>query len=336
MSQAVADIAQSQEPEAVENPVVHTVNLTKRFGSFTALNQIDLSIPRGAIGLLGPNGAGKTTLIRILLGLAKPTSGSAEVLGYNAFSQGIQVREQVGYMPEAECLPSNATAADFVGHMAEMSGLPKTEARQRAADVLYQVGLDEERYRLIKGFSTGMKQRVKLAQAIVHDPSLVFLDEPTAGLDPPGRDSMLELVDRIYHMMGMTVILSSHILEDIERVCDYVVIINGGQLALARPIGNTPAEGAALSIQIDGDADLFIQRLNALGIENARLRDRMTGLPEIIIRHPSDKVYDAVRDTAVELDVPLVSMTGRTRSLEDLYLQAVGAEALDAEMYGGV
>ena len=336
MSQAVAETAESRPTSRVENPVIETVDLVKRFGSFTALNRIDLSIPPGAIGLLGPNGAGKTTLIRILLGLAKPTSGSAEVLGFDAFTQGIQVRERVGYMPEAECLPSNATAADFVGHMAEMSGLPKTEARQRAADVLYQVGLNEERYRLIKGFSTGMKQRVKLAQSIVHDPSLVFLDEPTAGLDPPGRDSMLELVDRIHNMMGMTVVLSSHILEDIERVCDFVVIINEGQLVLAQSIGGTPADGAALSITIDGDAHAFIARLNALGIGDARLRDRMTGLPEIVIRAPSDKVYDAVRDTAVELDVPLISMTGRTRSLEDLYLQAVGAEALDAEMYGGV
>jgi ABC-2 type transport system ATP-binding protein len=336
MAIASATLEPQVVAQEVDDPIIRTVDLIKRFGSITALNQIDLSIPRGAIGLLGPNGAGKTTLIRILLGLSKPTSGSAEVLGFNAFSQGIQVRERVGYMPEAECLPSNATAADFVGHMAEMSGLPKTAARQRAADVLYQVGLNEERYRLIKGFSTGMKQRVKLAQSIVHDPTLVFLDEPTAGLDPPGRDSMLELVERIHRMMGMTVVLSSHILEDIERVCDYVVIINGGQLVLAQPIGGTPAEGAQLSIQIDGNAEQFIQRLNALGIDDARLRDRMMGLPEIVIRSPSDKAYDAVRDTAVELDVALVSMTGKTRSLEDLYLQAVGAEALDADGYGGV
>jgi ABC-2 type transport system ATP-binding protein len=335
VSQAVIEPTTDTAPAAPVDAVIRTVDLTKRFGNFTALNRIDLAIPRGAIGLLGPNGAGKTTLIRLLLGLSKPTSGSAEVLGFDAFHQGIQVRERVGYMPEAECLPSNATAADFVGHMAEMSGLPKTEARQRAADVLYQVGLDEERYRLIKGFSTGMKQRVKLAQSIVHDPSLVFLDEPTAGLDPPGRDSMLELVDRIHNMMGMTVVLSSHILEDIERVCDFVVIINSGELVLAQSIGGTPAEGARLSVQIDGDANLFIQRLHALGVDDAVLRDRMTGLPEIVIRHPSDKVYDAVRDTAVELDVPLISMTGRTRSLEDLYLQAVGATVLDAEMHGG-
>jgi len=336
MVQAIAGIEPDVTSQPVDDPIVRTVDLTKRFGSLTALNQIDLAIPRGAIGLLGPNGAGKTTLIRLLLGLAKPTSGSAEVLGFNAFTQGIEVRERVGYMPEAECLPSNATAADFVGHMAEMSGLPKTAARQRAADVLYLVGLDEERYRLIKGFSTGMKQRVKLAQAIVHDPTLVFLDEPTAGLDPPGRDTMLELVERIHTMMGMTVVLSSHILEDIERVCDYVVIINNGELALAQSIGGTPVEGAQLSVQIDGNAKQFIQRLEALGIDNARLRDRMTGHPEIMIRHPSDKAYDAVRDTAVELDVALVSMTGRTRSLEDLYLQAVGAEALDGDSYGGV
>ncbi len=336
MAQATTSIQQQAEQQDAADAVIRTADLTKRFGSFTALNQIDLSIPRGAIGLLGPNGAGKTTLIRLLLGLSRPTSGSAEVLGFDAFSQGIQVRERVGYMPEAECLPSNATAADFVGHMAEMSGLPKTEARQRAADVLYQVGLDEERYRLIKGFSTGMKQRVKLAQSIVHDPQIVFLDEPTAGLDPPGRDSMLELVERIHRMMGMTVVLSSHILEDIERVCDYVVIINSGQLALAQSIGGGPVDGAQLSIQIDGNAEQFIQRLEALGIDDARLRDRMTGLPEIVIRQPSDKAYDAVRDTAVELDVPLISMTGKTRSLEDLYLQAVGAAALDGDLHGGV
>ena len=336
MAEAVAGIDPRVTSQVVDDPIISTVDLTKRFGSFTALDRIDLSIPRGAIGLLGPNGAGKTTLIRILLGLTKPTSGSVEVLDFNAVSQGIQVRERVGYMPEAECLPSNATAADFVGHMAEMSGIPKTAARQRAADVLYQVGLNEERYRLIKGFSTGMKQRVKLAQAVVHDPSLVFLDEPTAGLDPPGRDSMLELVERIHQMMGMTVVLSSHILEDIERVCDYVVIINNGQLALAQPIGRTPEEGAQLSIQIDGNAEQFIQRLNALGVHDARLRDRMTGLPEIVIRDPSGMAYDAVRDTAVDLDVALVSMTGRTRSLEDLYLQAVGAAALDPDYHGGV
>ncbi|MEZ4532705.1 MAG: ABC transporter ATP-binding protein [Thermomicrobiales bacterium] len=336
MAQAATSIQPQNEQQDAIDAVIRTADLTKRFGSFTALNQIDLSIPRGAIGLLGPNGAGKTTLIRLLLGLSRPTSGSAEVLGFDAFSQGIQVRERVGYMPEAECLPSNATAADFVGHMAEMSGLPKTEARQRAADVLYQVGLDEERYRLIKGFSTGMKQRVKLAQSIVHDPQIVFLDEPTAGLDPPGRDSMLELVERIHRMMGMTVVLSSHILEDIERVCDYVVIINSGQLALAQSIGGGPVDGAQLSIQIDGNAEQFIQRLEALGIDDARLRDRMTGLPEIVIRQPSDKAYDAVRDTAVELDVPLISMTGKTRSLEDLYLQAVGAAALDSDLHGGV
>lgn len=325
----------SETAAPVVDAVIRTSGLTKRFGSFTALDRIDLEIPRGAIGLLGPNGAGKTTLIRILLGLTRPTAGNAEVLGFDVVDRGIQVRERVGYMPEAECLPSNATAADFVGHMAEMSGLPKTEARQRAADVLYQVGLDEERYRLIKGFSTGMKQRVKLAQAIVHDPALVFMDEPTAGLDPPGRDSMLELVDRIHRRMGMTVVLSSHILEDIERVCDYVVIIESGRLALAQSIGGPSEDGAQLDVQIDGDPGIFVQRLQASGIEDARVRDRMTGRPAIVIPHPTDRAYDAVRDIAVELDVPLVSMTGRSRSLEDLYLQAVGAQAIDPEMLGG-
>ncbi len=156
--------------------VIETRGLTKKFGRVLALDNLNLELPGAAIGLLGPNGAGKTTLIRLLLGLTRPTSGSASVLGMDAGAEGIRIRERVGYMPESDVLPSNATAADFVGHMAEMSGLPKVHARQRTADVLYQVGLDEERYRLMKGFSTGMKQRVKLAQAVVHDPSIVFLD----------------------------------------------------------------------------------------------------------------------------------------------------------------
>ncbi|HWK80362.1 MAG TPA: ABC transporter ATP-binding protein, partial [Thermomicrobiales bacterium] len=212
------------------SPVIEVRGLRKTFGSFVALEGLDLTIPRASVGLLGANGAGKTTLIRTLLGLIAPDRGTAKVVGYDTQTQGVHVRERVGYMPEADALPSSTTAADFVGHMAEMSGLPSRAARQRAADVLYQVGLEEERYRLIKGFSTGMRQRVKLAQAIVHDPELVFLDEPTAGMDPKGREEMLELVERIYRTMGISVVFSSHILEDIERVCDYVVILDNGRL----------------------------------------------------------------------------------------------------------
>jgi len=303
-------------------PIVETRGLRKVYGNFVALDRIDLSIPRAAVGLLGPNGAGKTTLLKILLGLSRPTEGTASVLGFDTRSQGISIRERVGYMPESDALPPGTTAADFVGHMAEMSGLPAREARQRAADVLYQVGLDEERYRLIKGFSTGMKQRVKLAQAIVHDPSLVFLDEPTNGMDPQGREEMLDLIIRIHRMLGMSVIVSSHILEDIERVCDYVVIVNGGRLVLAQPIGqDTGAGNTDLLVRVDGDPSLFINRLTQAGLVAAPSRDEEArAFGEIAVNFDGDHTYDVVRDAAVELGMAMRSLKTKARSLEDLYL----------------
>ncbi len=313
------------EGAAVAVPVIETRNLTKQFKGVTALDNLNVELPQAAIGLLGPNGAGKTTLIRLLLGLSRPTSGSASVLGFDTVSDGLRIRERVGYMPESSVLPSNATAADFVGHMAEVSGLPKVAARQRAADVLYHVGLDEERYRLIKGFSMGMKQRVKLAQAIVHDPRLVFLDEPTAGMDPPGRESMLELIIRIHGMMGMSVVLSSHILEDIERVCDYVVIINGGKLMLSQAIGRSQQDQGEIVVRIDGNPQRFLDKLTELGVKEARVgpQSQVSPFPELIVRHTSDEVYDAIRDSAAALGVPLRTMRSRQHSLEELYLQAV-------------
>ncbi|MEZ4499840.1 MAG: ABC transporter ATP-binding protein [Thermomicrobiales bacterium] len=311
-------------PES-QSPVIETKNLTKQFRRVLALDNLNVEVPPAAIGLLGPNGAGKTTLIRLLLGLSRPTRGSASVLGFDTASEGISIRERVGYMPESSVLPSNATAADFVGHMAEMSGLPKVAARQRAADVLYQVGLDEERYRLISGFSMGMKQRVKLAQAIVHDPQLVFLDEPTAGMDPPGRESMLELIERIHTRMGITVVLSSHILEDIERVCDFVMIISGGKLIMAQPIGKARADMGEVVVRLDADVEQFMTRLAALGVTNVRRAgsSQNSPFPEVIVRHESDDVYDAIRDAAVDIGAPIRTLRSRVHSLEELYLQAI-------------
>jgi ABC-2 type transport system ATP-binding protein len=240
-------------------------------------------------------------------------------------------------MPESDALPPGATAADFVAHMAEMSGLPTRDARQRAADVLYQVGLDEERYRLMKGFSTGMKQRVKLAQAIVHDPGLVFLDEPTNGMDPQGRDEMLDLIIRIHRSLGIAVVVSSHILEDIERVCDYVVIVNGGKLVLSQPIGaelgNTSTD---LLVRVDGDPTRFIDKLAQSGFSAAPSRDEEArALGEIAVRFDGDQTYDVVRDTAVDLGMALRSLRTRARSLEDLYLNNIEAASVAEEARSG-
>ena len=306
------------------HPVIDVQGVTKRFKSFTALDNISLTVPRASVGLLGANGAGKTTLIRTLLGLIAPTSGTASVVGYDTQSHGIKVREHVGYMPEADALPMSTTAADFLGHMAEMSGLPKRQARQRAADVLFQVGLAEERYRLIKGFSTGMRQRVKLAQAIVHDPDLVFLDEPTAGMDPKGRDEMLELVQRIYRNLGIAVVFSSHILEDIELVCDYVVILDHGKLVTSQPLTGLDTNLGIVTVRIDGDINAFADALRAQGLQ-VSLGDPDLARGEMAVQADDERVYDLIRDLAVDHEVALRSLRSRSRSLEDVYLGDVGA-----------
>ncbi|MFM9106427.1 MAG: ABC transporter ATP-binding protein [Chloroflexota bacterium] len=305
-------------------PAIQARGLTKRYRSVAALDGVDLDVPPAAIGLLGANGAGKSTLIRTLLGLIAPDEGDASVLGVDVRRDPVAVRRLVGYMPEGDCLPGDATAADFVSHMAEVSGLPARAARQRAADVLYQVGLDEERYRLIKGFSTGMKQRVKLAQAIVHDPRLVMLDEPTAGMDPQGRDDMLALVARIHDRMGISVVLSTHILDDIERVCRYVVILDHGRVVAAQPLETAGAGGGDLLVRIDGDRAAFVGRLRELGAD-ARPAGDHGGIDEVIVRSDGDASLDAVRDAAASLGLPLRSMQARTRSLEDLYFGNVAA-----------
>jgi len=303
---------------AAAPPAIETRGLTKRYKSVVALDALDLVVPPTAVGLLGANGAGKSTLIKLLLGLIRPDDGDALVLGKNTRTDALAIRAAVGYMPEGDCLPGDATAADFVAHMAEVSGLPPRAARQRAADVLYQVGLDEERYRAIKGFSTGMKQRVKLAQAIVHDPRLVFLDEPTNGMDPQGRDEMLRLIVRIQRVLGIAVVLSSHILDDIERVCRYVVILDGGRLVASQSLEGLDPGGGDLFVRIDGDPAAFLARLHALGVEAAPAGEER-GRGEIVVRRNGHDAFDAVRDAAADLGLPLRQLRAQTRSLEDLY-----------------
>jgi len=306
-------------------PIIEVSNLTKRYGRHTAINSLSFIVPRACIGLLGANGAGKTTLVKALLGLTNPSSGNASVLGLDTSKHGIEIRRRVGYMPESDCLPPGATAADFVAHMGEMSGLPARAARQRAADVLYQVGLREERYRLIKGFSTGMKQRVKLAQALVHDPALVFLDEPTNGMDPQGRDDMLDLIQRIYQMLGIAVVISSHILEDIERVCDHVVIIDQGRLVVDQPLTGMGLAQGNLIVRIEGNHDSFIDKMAMRGYAVSRPDgSELQSLEDLIISSTTDDVYDAVRDVSAEIGAGLRSMKRKGRSLEDVYLGNLG------------
>ena len=300
-------------------PLISTRALTKRYpGGVTALDALSVDIDEGVIGLVGANGAGKSTLIKILLGLLPATDGGATVLDLDAATQGAQIRERVGYMPEHDCLPPDVSATEFVAHMARVSGLPRGAARERTADVLRHVGLYEERYRPIGGYSTGMKQRVKLAQALVHDPRLLFLDEPTNGLDPAGRDEMLDLIERIGRDFGITVVVASHLLGEIERVAGWLVAIDAGRLLRTAPLASFTERTGQLLVETEEDGAPLAGRLAGRGIE--ALADGRTVLVNLASGGGGEyEVYDAVRDEAVELGLPLVRIEHRRHSLEDLF-----------------
>ena len=298
--------------------------LTKNYGSVVALNDVSFSITDGITGILGENGAGKSTAIKILLGLLPPTSGTATVLGQSA-SESIAVRARVGYMPEHDCLPTHVSAAEFLTHMAEVSGLPPAMARTRAADTLRHVGLFEERYRAIGGYSTGMKQRVKLGQSLVHDPAFVFLDEPTAGLDPAGREDMLALIRKTHREFGISVLFSSHLMADIERTCDRIIVLQDGRLVQSGEVEQFTRETETVFIEVDSNRDALVAALRTRGV--AVKADR-TGLT---IEGPDESVYDHVRDALVEAEAPLRRMAPRRRALTELFerdadpVQATGA-----------
>lgn len=294
-------------------PLIETRALTKQYPGVMALNALDISVEPGVIGLVGANGAGKSTLIKILLGLLPATRGSARVLGMDVAGEGREIRGLVGYMPEHDCLPPDLSATEFVAHLAEVSGLPRTAARERTAETLRHVGLFEERYRDMGGYSTGMKQRVKLAQALVHDPQLIFLDEPTNGLDPAGREEMLDLVRRTGREFGIAVLMSSHLLGEIERVCDSLVVIDGGQLVRSGAVAEFTAGLGSLEVEVEGDAAALAEALTKLGFE-AR--------GEGFLAHVGlngDDPYDAIRDCLVELEMGLVRLEQRRQSLEDIF-----------------
>jgi ABC-2 type transport system ATP-binding protein len=300
-------------------PLISTRALTKRYpGDVIALDQLSVDIEPGVIGLVGANGAGKSTLLKILLGLLPATDGEARVLDLDSATDGARIRELVGYMPEHDCLPSDVSATEFVSHMAQVSGLPSEAARERTADVLRHVGLYEERYRPIGGYSTGMKQRVKLAQALVHDPRVLFLDEPTNGLDPAGRDEMLGLIERIGHEFGIAVIVASHLLGEIERVAGWLVAIDAGRLLRTAALSSFTEHTGQLLIETDEDAAALAERLVARGI--GAVADGRIVLADLSTGGDGEfAVYDAVRDESVALRLALVRIEARRHQLEDLF-----------------
>lgn len=286
--------------------------LTKHYGKTVALTSVDFQVRDGITGLLGPNGAGKSTAIKLFLGLLKPTSGSAEVLGERPY-ESLGIRARLGYMPEHDCLPTAITASEFLTYMVQVSGIPPSQARTRAADILRHVGLEEERYRPIGQYSTGMKQRVKLAQALAHDPVVVLLDEPTAGLDPGGREEMLRLIRRTGHDFGISIILSSHLMGDVESTCDRIIVLEDGRVTEQGEVAQFTSETETILIDIDGNREELITALAGRGI-NAVV-DGVSLAVELV----SDDQYDAIRDSLVEADARLRRMAPRRHQLTDIF-----------------
>ena len=294
--------------------VIEGRGVVKSWGSTAVHTGLDFVVGHGVTGLLGSNGAGKTTLLGMVLGLHSADAGELRVFGLDPSTAGPEVRARLGYSPEHHTLPPDVRAHDLVRHIAEVHGLPHRDATNRASDALWAVGLGEERFRPIGTMSTGQKQRVKLAQAISHDPKLVLLDEPTDGLDPVQRDQMLELIRRCGTEFGIDVLLSSHLLEEVERVCDSVVILRDGEVAANGSIDELRGVGHGLTVEVDAGVDIFTRRLNERGVAC-----RIEG-SRVLVADADDPTLDLIRDTVADLGLPLRGLRPRRRSLEDVFL----------------
>ncbi len=323
--------ASALDPVLADGAVLVAEGVVKAWGSTLALAGADLVVGPGVTGLLGANGSGKTTLLGLLLGLHRPDQGRIRVLGLDPTTAGPEVRARVGYSPEHHSLPPDVKAVDLVRHVAELHGLPRREATGRASDVLWQVGLGEERVRPLGTMSTGQRQRVKLAQAIVHDPVLVLLDEPTEGLDPVQRDDMLALIRRVGHDFGIHVLLSSHVLDEVERVADGAVILHAGQVVSSGSLADLQASSTGgVVVEVVGDPGPLVDELAARGRRGERTGARL-------VVEGGDDVFDEVRDLLVDLDLPVRRLEPRRRSLEEVFLSSglTGGQADPTGSAGG-
>jgi len=300
-------------------------NLKKNFGSFQAVKGVSFSVGKGEVlGFLGPNGAGKSSLIKAALGFIQPASGRIRVLGIDAAADPMAVRTRVGYMPENDAHMPGMNAVSFVAYCAELSGLPRSNAMQRAHEVLFYVGLGEARYRTVDTYSTGMKQRIKLAQALVHDPDLLLLDEPTNGMDPAGRDEMLRLVRDLAVTHGVNVIVSSHVLPDIEATCSSVIVVNGGRVAAQGPLASlTGAKGQAYELRVKTapGSEPFADTLRRAGIECDA-----TGDDVMRVFVPGDGAARRLFELAAGAHVQVRHLRPGVQTLEDVFASAVGGE----------
>jgi ABC-2 type transport system ATP-binding protein len=304
-------------------PVVTLDQVSVAYGRSAALRDVSVSFTGGAVGLLGPNGAGKSTLLKALLGFIAPQKGRLRVLGLDVAASPLEIRARVGYMPESDAHIPGMNAVSFVAYCGELAGLPRVDAMQRAHEMLFYVGLGEARYRNVETYSTGMKQRIKLAQALVHDPDLLFLDEPTNGMDPKGRDEMLELVRDLAHNKGVNLILSSHLLPDVEYTCDYVIVLDKGRMATEGPIAALKQpRGRVFELRVktpNGDMNGFLETLRAAGLEcHATDEDVMR------VFVPGDGGAHQLFALAAAGQVQVRHLRPSVPTLEDVFAQAVG------------
>jgi len=299
--------------------LITTSALTKRYpAGVIALDELTVVVEPGIVALVGANGAGKSTFIKILLGLLPATSGGATVLGLDPAVDGLRVRARVGYMPEHDCLPPEQTAAELVTHLGRLSGLPRVAARERGSEALRHVGMYEERYRQIGGYSTGMKQRVKLAQALVHDPDLLLLDEPTNGLDPAGREAMLELIHQIGTEFGISVVVCSHLLGEVERICTGLIAIDGGRLLRSGSMAALTVDRDVLLVEVDEGTDQLAAALAARGLRVSR-DGRVLLIAADRTADDGDETADIIVATVADLELPLHRLDRQRRRLSELF-----------------
>jgi ABC-2 type transport system ATP-binding protein len=307
--------------------VVTTVELKRvsvRYGKNLALRDVESTFPGGAVGLLGPNGAGKSTMIKALLGFVVPDAGEMRVLGMDVRTSPLEIRGRIGYMPENDAHIPGMNAVSFVAYCGELAGLPRADAMQRAHEVLFYCGLGEARYRNIDQYSTGMKQRIKLAQALVHDPDLLFLDEPTNGMDPKGREEMLELIRDIAHNKGMNLILSSHLLPDVEYTCDHVVVMDKGTIATQGPIAALKGHGGRVfELRVKDETERFVEVLTAAGLE---CRETDEDIMRVFV--PDERGAQYLFQLAARERLQVRHLRASVPTLEDVFTKALGEHRL--------
>ena len=300
--------------------MIEAKNVIKKYGQVTALDDFSVDIPKGKIGILGPNGAGKSTFVKIALGLIEPTSGEITVLGENLDKNSIEIRKKIGYMPEHDCIPNKMTGVEFLIEMGQVSGLDYQTATQRTHEILGHLRMGEEKYRLIEEYSGGMRQKIKLAQGLVHGPELMFLDEPTSGLDPNARQEMLETINGLAEISNTNVLLSTHILQDVETVCDYVIIVNNGKLQIKENVKElVKRQTDTIQIRVGENSDEFISILKQNNNKrNIEITERWIRIP-----YKNEESFKEIISAAASAKCQLYEMERIAMTMDNIYLEVV-------------